>query len=78
MRIQKVRERMKDRGITVERMSTELGVDDSTFYRKCKNNGEGFSALDLMTFKRVLEMDEETALDFLLSEDSQKCEAKGA
>lgn len=78
MKIQKVRERMKERGISVARMSAELGMDVSTFYRKCDNNGEEFSALDLLGFKRVLEMDNEMALDFLLSENSHKCEERGA
>ena len=32
-----------------------------------QNNGDEFSALDLMVFKRVLKMDEKTAISFLLS-----------
>ena len=48
-------------------MSKELGMDPSTYYRKMQKNGEEFSALDLLVFKRVLKMDEKTALDFLLS-----------
>ena len=67
MNTQRVKERMEDMGITVGRMSQELGMDPSTYYRKMQKNGEEFSALDLMVFKRVLKMDEKTALDFLLS-----------
>ena len=67
MNTQRVKERMEEKGITVGRMAQELGMDPSTYYRKMQKNGEEFSALDLMVFKRVLEMDEKTALDFLLS-----------
>ena len=67
MNTQKVKQRMEDMNITVGMMSQELGMDPSTYYRKMQKNGEEFSALDLMVFKRVLQMDEQTALDFLLS-----------
>ena len=67
MDTQGVKERMEEKNITVGRMSQELGMDPSTYYRKMQKNGEDFSALDLLVFKRVLEMDEKTALDLLLS-----------
>ena len=67
MDTQGVKELMKEKHITVGRMSQELGMDPSTYYRKMEKNGEEFSALDLMVFKRVLEMNEQTALDLLLS-----------
>ena len=67
MKTNDVKQRMKDMDISVDNMSRELGMDRSTFYRKMQKNGEDFSAVDLMVFKRVLCMDEETALDFLLS-----------
>lgn len=67
MDTQKVKQRMEDMNITVATMSKELGMDPSTYYRKMQKNGEEFSALDLQVFKRVLKMDDQTALDFLLS-----------
>jgi phage terminase small subunit len=67
MKTQEVKQRMEDMHITVGTMAQELGMDPSTYYRKMQKNGEEFSALDLMVFKRVLQMDEQTALDFLLS-----------
>ena len=62
-----VKQRMKDKKITAGKMAKELGMDTSTYYRKMAKNGEEFSALDLLVFKRVLELDEKTALAFLLS-----------
>ena len=67
MKTEQVKTRMKDMKITPCMMAKELGMDKSTYYRKMKKNGEEFSALDLIVFKRVLGMDEKTALDFLLS-----------
>lgn len=67
MNTQRVKERMEEMHITVGKMAQELGMDPSTYYRKMQKNGEDFSALDLIVFKRVLELDEKSALDFLLS-----------
>lgn len=67
MKTAEVKRLMKEQRITGESMSKELGMDPSTYYRKMQKNGEEFSALDLLVFKRVLKMDEKTALDFLLS-----------
>ena len=67
MDTQGVKNLMEEKHITVGRMSQELGMDPSTYYRKMQKNGEEFSALDLLVFKRVLEMNEQTALRLLLS-----------
>ena len=67
MKTAEIKRLMKEQRITGESMSKELGMDPSTYYRKMQKNGEEFSALDLLVFKRVLNMDEKTALDFLLS-----------
>ena len=67
MDMQKVEKRMDDMKITVPMMAQELGMDPSTYYRKRQKNGEDFSAMDLMVFKRVLRMNNQEAIDFLLS-----------
>ena len=67
MNTQAVKERMKEKNISAPMMAKELGMDQSTYYRKMQKNGDEFSALDLMVFKRVLEMDDTTAISFLLS-----------
>lgn len=65
MDTQRVKERMKDMEIKPVDMATELGMDVSTYYRKMNKNS--FSAMDLLVFKRELHLDEQEALDFLLS-----------
>lgn len=67
MNIQKVTERMEQKNITVPMMSNKLGINPSTWYRKIKKDGDGFTALDLLVIKRELELSEQEALDFLLS-----------
>lgn len=67
MNMQKLEKRMDDMGITVLAMAKELGMDPSTYYRKRQRNGEEFSALDLLVFKRVLCMNNQDAQDILLS-----------
>ena len=67
MNTQEVKKRMENMHISVAKMSKELGMDPSTYYRKRNRNGEDFSALDLMVFKRVLQMNNQEAQDILLS-----------
>ena len=62
-----VKRRMKEKQISAEMMAKELGMDKSTYFRKMAKNGEEFSALDLIVFKRVLDMDDKTAMAFLLA-----------
>ena len=67
MDMQKLEKRMNDMKITIPMMARELGMDQSTYYRKRQKNGEDFSVLDLLTFKRVLKMNGQEAQDILLS-----------
>jgi len=64
---QNVKRMMEDKNITVPVLCKELGMDPSTYYRKMQKNGDEFSALDLLVFKRVLGLSDQQALDFLLS-----------
>ena len=67
MNMQAVEKRMEDKNISIPEMAKQLGINPSTYYRKRKKNGDGFSALDLMVFQRVLEMSKQEAVDILLS-----------
>ena len=67
MQAERVQQMMKEKKISVKAMAEALDMDVSTYYRKMQKNGDGFNAVDLLTFKRVLEMNEKTAVDILLS-----------
>lgn len=67
MKIQKIKGRMTELNISGEKMAKELEMDASTFYRKMKNEGAGFTVKDLYGIKRVLQLDDQMAIDFLLA-----------
>lgn len=67
MNTTEVKKRMKDKGITGDAMAKALGMNPATYYRKMQKNGDEFSAVDLNVFKRMLEMNSQEAVDFLLS-----------
>lgn len=67
MNIPKIRGRMTEMEITGTQMARELGMDPATYYRKMKKNGEDFSVANLYDFKRVLQLNDRDALDFLLA-----------
>lgn len=67
MNTTEVKKRMKDKGITGEAMAKALGMNPATYYRKMQKNGDEFSAVDLNVFKRMLDMNSQEAVDFLLS-----------
>lgn len=67
MNVQKVKGRMTELNLSGEKMARELEMDPSTFYRKLKNNGEGFTVKDLYGLKRALQLDDKMAIDFLLA-----------
>lgn len=66
MKVQEVKDRMKEKKIKPVDMATEMGMDVSTYYRKLRNEGAGFSAIDVSVMKRVLDLDDATAVDILL------------
>jgi hypothetical protein len=63
----KVKGRMTEMQISGKELAKELNMDPSTFYRKMQKNGENFTLGEIMGIKRVLKMDDRTALDFLLA-----------
>lgn len=67
MKVDRIEERMEEKHISVKRMALELGMHQSTYYRKRQNNGNEFTVRDLMVFKKVLELSNQEAVDFLLS-----------
>lgn len=71
MNTSKIKGRMTEMNISGREIASQMNIDPSTFYRKMQNNGENFTVGELLVFKRVLNMDKETALDFLLCENSQ-------
>ena len=57
----KLKEHMASRGVTVEKLSRKIGMDDSTFYRKLSAQGKTFTLEQADAIKRELNLDKETA-----------------
>ena len=67
MNTNKVKGRMVELQITGRDLAKEMNIDQSTFYRKMKDNGESFTLGEITTIKRVLKLDDKTAVDILLA-----------
>lgn len=67
MDTKEVKRRMKEKHITGEAMAKELGMNPATYYRKMQKNGTNFSALDLNVFKRMLDLEDQEAVEILLA-----------
>jgi len=56
-----LRQIMGERGVTIEALAREIGVDDSTIYRKLNADGKTFTLAQVDRIKAVLGLDRKTA-----------------
>lgn len=52
---------IKARGLSTEKLSEMIGMDDSTFYRKLNAEGKTFTIEQVDAMKNALSLDKETA-----------------
>ena len=52
---------IKARGLSTEKLSEMIGMDDSTFYRKLNAEGKTFTIEQVDAMKSALSLDKETA-----------------
>ena len=73
--IRKLRAKMVETGVNVERLASEIGVDKSTLYRRLAGNGEDFTIkeADLIRTALSLSVSEASAI-FFTSDVAQTCE----
>ena len=62
MNIQKLKGKITERGLNVESLAAEIGIDKSTLYRKL-NAGEKFTIGDAQKIKESLALTDEEAND---------------
>ena len=58
--------RRKELDITIKTLCDEMGIDESTYYRKMQKNGETFTMFELSVIKRLFKLDAKSAVDMLL------------
>ena len=52
--VNKLKQRIADRGMTVEQLSEKIGIDDSTYYRKIASGGTAFSIEQVQKIVAIL------------------------
>lgn len=66
MKINKLKAKMVEKGINVETLSTKIGVERSTLYRKL-NNFDKITIGEAVKMKAVLEMTDAEAINIFLA-----------
>lgn len=58
---------MKQQGVTIKKAAAELGIDESTYYRKMSTLGETFSVAQAKALASLLNLTKEDAIQIFLS-----------
>lgn len=66
MNVNKLKGKMVEKGLNVERMAGLMGVDRASLYRKM-NNSEKFTIGDAIKIKEVLSLSDTEAYDIFLA-----------
>ena len=61
VKIESLKEKMKEKGITVQEAAKVVGVDQSTFYRKLERQGENFTIIQAQKLVNFLGLSAEDA-----------------
>lgn len=67
----KLRGKMVEHRFTVRRLSEELGLNESTFYRKLNSDGLDFSVGEMHRVVDALELTNKEACEIFLDRNSQ-------
>lgn len=59
--IKMLKQRISEKGLTLEMFADKIGIDASTLYRKLKNNGETFTVREVSNMMTVLELSTDEA-----------------
>lgn len=64
--INKLKGKIVEKGMSVRHLADEMGIDQSTLYRKMSSNGEQFTIRDAHLICKILKLsgDEATAIFF--------------
>lgn len=69
-----LRSKICEAGITQEELSKELGINQSTFYRKIKSGVDSFYVGEAQKMIEVLHLSADDANHIFLSKNSHDCE----
>ena len=74
MNTDKLKALIAEKGMTIDSVAKEIGMDPSTFYRKLKSNGNNFSIGEMHALQELLEIATEDCVNIFLCNHSHKCE----
>ncbi len=63
---EQVKHRIRDLGLTVKEVSSELNIDESTYYRKMAGEGSAFSIGQVQRLAELLRLSKQEAREIFL------------
>lgn len=64
--VERIKARMSELGLTVKDVVSDLGIDESTYYRKMANNGKTFSVEQVQRLRILLDLTKQEASEIFL------------
>lgn len=72
--IELLKDEMNKCSMNIKKVAALIGIDESTFYRKLKANGETFTVKEMFDIIEVLDIEKEKASEIFLVTNLHKCE----
>ncbi len=66
--IELLKDEMNKCGMNIKKVAALIGIDESTFYRKLKANGETFTVKEMFDIIEVLDIEKEKASEIFFSD----------
>ncbi|MGJ0847473.1 helix-turn-helix domain-containing protein [Tissierella praeacuta] len=66
--INKLKGKIVEKGLTIEKLAEKIGVDKSTLYRKIGNEGEAFTIKEANLICEILELNGKEATEIFFSQ----------
>ena len=68
--VQRLKSKMQEKNISVEKASQALGMNSATFYRRIARNGENFTIDEVGKLADLLDMEWETLLSIFFDRET--------
>lgn len=65
--VQKLRGKLSEKSVTQETVADSMGIDRTTFYRKMKNGGSGFTIGEIHKMTDVIPLSRDEAVDIFFT-----------
>lgn len=66
--IELLKEKIAASGLNIKKVAEMIGIDESTFYRKLKANGETFTVKEVYAIIDILDIDKSAAGEIFFSQ----------